>query len=168
MAVTHYRIESCDPTSEALDEVVTQHLAAPLAWDPAWTITDEDVVSTKGLMTSQLEEGSGLILFTKRVERLTGFVWAFDPMSVGAAPGPESSLHIGSLWVAPSQRGQGLSRQLVEELECRASASGTCIITSEVHAANTAMQSIQARWGYRNVARAGDWLQYEKSLTAKQ
>lgn len=164
MAVTDDRIQSCAPASDVLDEVVARHLEAPLAWEPAWTVTDEDIANTKTLMTTQLEDGSGQILFTIRSGRRAGFVWAFDPASVGDASASGSTLHIGSLWVAPSQRGQGISHRLVEELEHRAISGGIRTVTSEVHTSNAAMQSIQIHWGYRNVGRTGDWLQYAKSL----
>lgn len=159
-------IDFCAPDSGSLDEIVARHVAAPRAWDPTWTITDQDIASTKRLMTTQLEDGSGQILLATRSGHLTGFVWAFDPASVGAAPASEPALHIGSLWVAPSHRGRGLSRRLVEELERQAVRAGVRTITSEVHAANAAMQSIQVHWGYRNVGRTGDWLHYEKNLAA--
>lgn len=159
-------IDFCAPDSDSLDEIVARHVAAPCAWDPTWTITDQDIASTKRLMTTQLEDGSGQILLATRSGHLTGFVWAFDPASVGAAPASEPALHIGSLWVAPSHRGRGLSRRLVEELERQAVRAGVRTITSEVHAANAAMQSIQVHWGYRNVGRTGDWLHYEKNLAA--
>lgn len=160
-------IHWCTVDDELLDDVVARHVAAPLAWDATWRPSAQDVAATRQLMVDQLAHGTGMVVLARGGAGLTGFVWAFDPRSVGRPLTATPSLHIGSLWVDPARRGRGLAGRLMGEVEAHARVAGIARLTSEVHVSNLAMQQVQRRWGYRELGHEGPWLSYEKTLDAE-
>jgi ribosomal protein S18 acetylase RimI-like enzyme/DNA-binding MarR family transcriptional regulator len=144
LTVSAIRVSPADPQDQAARVAMAAYFGElgrrfERGFDPALSISADD---------TELRLPAGLLLLaTLRAE----------PVGIGALKfHGDGSAEVKRMWVAPSVRGMGLGRRLLEELEARAAERGVETLRLETNRALGEAISLYRSAGYREVAAFND------------
>lgn len=120
-----------------------------IEWDLAWHPTAESLAAAIGAGELFVAIEDGVVLGAFVLNRVQAPAYAAVSWSLDAAPKDVAVLHL--LVVAPSARGKGAGRQLVEEAKRLACASGARTLRLDVLANNEAAIALYRSCGFTDL-----------------
>jgi GNAT superfamily N-acetyltransferase len=129
--------------AKALRKVAEIHQRAPLAWNPAFNVREEEIAGTEREIREAGVAGAQQIFLAWIGPEIIGMHWVGIEEKHGQA-----CLHLRSLWVHEEFRGRGIARTLKQKGEVWGKSRGAGFVFTEVFYANKYMIEYNLKLGF--------------------